>query len=98
MKFGPIDAEVAKHHPEGLPTFEKSKFSMINAAVKEVLEGFETKSTAILFGNDAHVCVKQTAFDLMKMGFQVHLVVDACSAMGATERSIGIQSMRDQGV
>ena len=97
VKFGAIDAEVAKHHPEGIPTFEKSKFSMINSAVAEVLEGLK-QNIAILFGNDAHVCVKQTALDLIKMGYHVHLVVDACSAMGATERAVGIQSMRDQGV
>ncbi|HSW63302.1 MAG TPA: hydrolase [Dissulfurispiraceae bacterium] len=51
----------------------------------------------LLTGMEAHVCVLQTALDLMMEGFEVHLVKDAvCSRTKANWRT-GVEFMRDAG-
>ena len=42
--------------------------------------------------------MRQTAFDLLEMGYDVHVVVDACSSMQQHDRNVGIESMSQQGV
>ena len=51
----------------------------------------------VLYGFETHVCVKQTALDLLEMGYNVHLVVDAVSSMEHHDRNVGIESIRDAG-
>ena len=72
---------------------------MIDERVEAHLQGFgETgRKTAVLYGCDAHVCIKQTAFDLLERGYIVFVVVDATTSMIASDRNIGIQMLRDAG-
>ena len=51
------------------------------------------RDQVVLYGIEAHVCMRQTALDLLENDFGVHLVVDACSSMSTHDRNIGIQSM-----
>jgi len=52
----------------------------------------------ILCGIETHVCIYQTAFDLLRQGKQVALAVDAVSSCSATDREIGLKRMSDIGV
>lgn len=52
----------------------------------------------ILCGIEAHICVNQTAHQLLQGGFQVHLVQDAISSRTAENRQIGIHKMVQAGV
>ena len=67
---------------------EKSKFSMVCPEVME-LAGSEL-SSVILTGIEAHVCVQQTALDLLEMGVDVHLVVDAISSQRVIDRDTAL--------
>ena len=52
----------------------------------------ELKPTdAVIFGVGAHVSVQQTVFDLLAMGCNVHLCVDAVSAQQQVDRSAGLR-------
>jgi nicotinamidase-related amidase len=51
----------------------------------------------LMTGIEAHVCVYQTAMDLMAMGYEVHLAADAVSSRTAGNREIGIQKLIDSG-
>jgi isochorismate hydrolase len=76
---------VSEQYPKGLghtapevglqdePQIEKSVFSAARA------EGFEMdgRDQAIVCGIEAHVCVSQTALDLLDEGIEVHLPADA---------------------
>lgn len=67
---------------------EKSKFSMVSP---EALERAGSElSSVILTGIEAHVCVQQTALDLLEMGVDVHLVVDAISSQRVTDRDTAL--------
>lgn len=51
----------------------------------------------LLTGIEAHVCVYQTAMDLITMGYEVHVVADAVSSRTAANREIGIRKMTESG-
>jgi nicotinamidase-related amidase len=47
----------------------------------------------LMTGIEAHVCVYQTAIDLLAMGYEVHLAADAVSSRTARNREIGIRKL-----
>ncbi len=52
----------------------------------------------ILAGIEAHVCVYQSAIDLINNGFNVHLVADAVSSRKDSNRDFAIERMKQDGV
>ncbi len=52
----------------------------------------------ILCGIETHVCIYQTAFDLLRQGKQVSVAVDAVSSCSAANREIGLHRMSELGV
>ena len=44
--------------------------------------------SVMLCGIEAHVCVQQTAMDLIERGFDVHLIADAVSSRNNTDRFV----------
>ena len=59
--------------------FHKKQFSMMTEEVKAHFMSLE-KSQVILCGIESHVCVLQTAMDLIDSGVEVFLVCDAVSS------------------
>ena len=55
------------------------------------------RKTIILTGMETHVCVLQTCLELMKDGFNVHLVRDAVCSRTKENWKAGIEFMRDAG-
>ena len=58
------------------PIFEKKKFSMLTDEVNTKLTEL-SKSSYILVGIETHVCVQQTALDLLSKGYSVTIPVDS---------------------
>ncbi len=52
----------------------------------------------VLCGIETHVCVQQTALDLLANGFQVYLIADAVSSRHELDHKTAIQRMRQAGV
>jgi len=52
----------------------------------------------ILAGIETHVCVYQTAEDLLAAGCEAHVVADAVGSRAPGNRTVGIEKMRDAGV
>ena len=52
----------------------------------------------LLTGVETHVCVHQTALDLLDAGYEVQVIADAVSSRTAENRHIGLEKMRDAGV
>ena len=52
----------------------------------------------ILAGIEAHVCVLQTALDLIAGGFQVHLLADAVTSRHPVDEEIALRRLSRQGV
>ena len=53
--------------------YEKMKFSMVNDDMLSLLSTSKIQSV-LLVGIEAHVCVLQTALDLIEKGFEVHVL------------------------
>ncbi len=52
---------------------------------------------AILVGIEAHVCVYQTALDLLEAGTEVFVVADAVASRAPENKALALQAMRDAG-
>jgi nicotinamidase-related amidase len=55
------------------------------------------RKTIILTGMETHVCVLQTCIELLKDGFNVHLVKDAVCSRSKDNWDTGTEFMRDAG-
>lgn len=84
--------------PDDASFIEKSTFSS-HAEPKFVaeLEKFQAKQV-VLCGLETHVCVNQTALDLLAAGSQVHLLTDCVASRYQHDREAGIGKMLASGV
>ena len=55
------------------------------------------RNKVIVVGMETHVCVLQTCLDLIKAGFQIHLVADAVASREIENRDIAIDLLRQAG-
>ena len=92
--FKEIDEKIPQH--SGRVIFDKSLFSMLEPPVLDHLKSLK-RDQVVLYGIEAHVCMRQTCFDLLENDFGVHLVVDTCSSMNLHDRNVGIKSMENAG-
>ncbi|MBJ7520819.1 MAG: hydrolase [Solirubrobacteraceae bacterium] len=91
--LGATVSEVADHLPDDSDPIEKTVFSAARA------EGFELagRGQAIVVGIEAHVCVSQTAHDLMADGIDVHIVADAVSSRAPEDRDRALARLERSG-
>ncbi|XP_064645091.1 isochorismatase domain-containing protein 1-like [Lineus longissimus] len=79
--------------------YPKTKFSMLIPAVEErlgTLCGGNVKHV-VLFGIETHVCIQQTAIDLLKRGIQVYIIADAVSSRFQHDRLYALERLRHIG-
>ena len=82
----------------GCERFEKLTFSCVgNAAIQEQLAK-SGRQKVVLCGVETHICVLQTALDLLAEGFQVFLPVDAVGSRKTSDHECGIRRLEGQGV
>lgn len=55
-------------------------------------------NNVLLVGIETHICVYQTAVDLVQAGFNVEVVADAVSSRFAHNKTIGLEKMTSYGV
>ncbi len=95
-KLGPTIEPVASLLPDVM-RLPKSDFSCCgDEKIMKALKAAE-RQQVLLCGIETHVCVYQTAVDLLGFGYDVHLVADAVSSRTVLNREIGIEKMRDEG-
>lgn len=77
---------------------EKTAFSSCGAV--EFIETLKATGTdkIVLCGIETHICVDQTAHDLLDKGFQVHLLTDAVGSRFECDRKAGLAKMYGSGV
>ncbi len=80
-------------HLGGVQPVEKTVFSAARA------DGFDLdgRRQALLCGIEAHVCVSQTAHDLIERGTEVHVTQDAVTSRTDENRELGIHKMEAAG-
>jgi len=55
------------------------------------------RQQVLLVGIEAHICVYQTAAELLQEGYDVHLVSDAVSSRTLENKQVGIERLRAHG-
>lgn len=83
-------------HLTGVLPVEKTAFSCLaEAKVKRQLS--RDRSQIVLAGMEAHICILQTAMDLMSMGKQVYVAEDAIISRQPANKANAIARMREAG-
>ena len=96
-KLGPTISEIARHLT-GVKIIGKENFSCWkDQFFREELVALNRKQVLII-GIEAHVCVYQTAMDLMESGYEVQVAADAISSRTPQNKITGIQKMGAAGV
>jgi nicotinamidase-related amidase len=94
--LGQTVPEVSRHL-DGIEPIEKVCFSA--AASEEFAERLSGtgRGQVLLSGIESHVCVNQTADDLLSAGKEVHVAQDAVSSRTDANRDLGLHKMEHSG-
>jgi nicotinamidase-related amidase len=92
--LGPTVPELAKRLPERP---EKLAFSC--CAVPSVVEGFRraARPKVLLAGIESHVCVQQTALDLLANDFRVYIAADAIASRFPVDHDLALRRLERAG-
>ncbi|HLL02739.1 MAG TPA: isochorismatase family protein [Myxococcaceae bacterium] len=91
--LGPTHAQV-RERLGGRKPFEKMQFS---AAVPDVIAALEGRRQVLVVGMETHICVFQTARDLVERGFEVWLCADAVLSRSVEDRRVGLELCKEAG-
>ena len=94
--LGPTTPELAALLSEAQPI---SKLCFSCCGCSDFVDALEVtqRRQVLLVGIEAHVCIYQTAADLLARGYHVEIVADAVSSRSAENRQIGLDRMRALG-
>ncbi len=103
-----IPTLITEQYPKGLgTTLNAIKYSLSNAkyiektnfsALKEeglvnLIKSFNKKQI-VLFGIETHICVLQTAFDLINKGYEIYVVEDASGSRKESDKISALKRLR----
>lgn len=93
--LGPTTADLARRLPAPIPA--KTAFSCCAAGT--FLEELEMlrRPNVVLVGMETHICVAQTALDLLHAGLHVFLPVDALAARTALDHDTALRRLEQAG-
>lgn len=93
--LGPTTAELVRRLREPVPP--KTAFSCCGAG--PFLEELQMlrRPNVVLIGMETHVCVSQTALDLLHAGLHVHLAVDALGSRAAIDHETALRRLERAG-
>jgi nicotinamidase-related amidase len=95
--LGPTVATVRNALPATAEVIEKTRFSALVDGVRATLRT-QRRPTVLVCGVEAHVCVLQTALDLLEDEFEVWVVTDACSSRTERNRDAAFDRLAGAGV
>jgi nicotinamidase-related amidase len=92
--LGPTTPELARRLPERP---DKTAFSC--CAIPSVVDNFrkDARPRVVVSGMETHVCVLNTALDLLALGFQVYVPVDAVASRYALDHDYALRRMERAG-
>lgn len=103
---------ITEQYPKGLGETESriksvlgdvtplQKMSFSCAGAGDLFDRLKIKNIkqVVVAGIESHVCVQQTALDLLENGFQVNLAADACSSRKEIDYNTALSRMRHSGI
>lgn len=95
--LGRTAAEIMQHLPPGSQPIEKLTFSSCGVAEFDLQLREKHIEQVLITGIEAHICVSQTAHDLLQLGYQVHLISDAIGARFPHNREVALARLQRAG-
>ncbi|NVK57281.1 MAG: isochorismatase family protein [Alteromonadaceae bacterium] len=95
-KLGRTVPEVQSLLPEDT-AFEKSSFSALRNELVEQQLHATGRTQWLICGIEAHICVYQSAVDLLAYGSEVHIVTDAVSARNPQHKTLALNKLQTAG-
>jgi nicotinamidase-related amidase len=95
--LGPTIPEIAQLITDSEP-IDKSSFSCCGAEQFNIRLNELKRQQILLCGIETHVCIYQTAIDLLRKGFSVDVVADAVSSRTPENKQIAINRMAAEGI
>jgi nicotinamidase-related amidase len=89
--------EIAEILSKNQPISKMSFSGCRNDRFMQELKALNRKQILVA-GIEAHICIYQTAADLVDLGYEVQVVTDAVSSRTIGDKKIGLQKMKDCGV
>jgi nicotinamidase-related amidase len=96
-KLGPTIPELAGLLAESVRPISKACFSCCDQPSFMAELAALDRRQVLLAGIETHICVYQTALDLLQAGYEVQVVADAVSSRTAENRQLGLQRMQAAG-
>lgn len=96
--LGKTEQQIHTALPDTTKLFEKTAFSCCGASGFMPALEHTKRRQVVLVGQEAHVCILQTALDLMIHNYQVHVVEDAICARKAEHKFYALQRLQVQNV
>lgn len=95
-KLGETIPELKEALSDMSPLIKKSFSTCGNPDFVKQLDSLGRKDI-LLTGIETHICVYQSAMDLLDAGYNVHLVIDATSSRLEHNYHLGVQRIKDAG-
>lgn len=96
--LGPVEEFITSNLTESSKSFEKTNFSCLGAdSLPEHLNRFNKKQM-ILIGIEAHICILQSAIELIAEGYDVFVVIDAIASRQFTSYESALLRLNQAGV
>lgn len=80
---------------------EKMRFSAAEAfqpLLADVTKSARAPLSVVIAGIETHICVQQTALELLAFGYQVFVIADAVGSRFSSDKQTALQLLRDTGV
>lgn len=95
--LGPTESAVAQALPAGAPILEKTCFACSGAhGFLDTLKAND-RGQVVLAGMETHICVTQTALDLLDRGYGVFVAADACCTRNPENHHNALDRLRQAG-
>ncbi|KAI1148659.1 Isochorismatase-like protein [Nemania diffusa] len=98
QKLGPIVAELQPLIQDAALHLDKTLFSMLTPEVAaHALLAPTPRREVVVVGIEAHICVTQTALDLLARGHKVYVLADGVSSCNEEEVPVALARLRAEG-
>jgi nicotinamidase-related amidase len=94
-KLGPLAASLRERLEDSAP----SKMAFSCGACGELFDAWRSAGVerVLLCGIETHVCIQQTALDLLAAGYRVYVAADAVGSRGPLDYDVALRRMESSG-
>jgi nicotinamidase-related amidase len=95
--LGRLETDIEQLLPPDARRYEKTAFSCAGAGTFISDLRHSARTQVVLVGMETHVCILQSALDLMQLGYQVFVVAEAVCSRHRETYETALQRMRQSG-